>query len=132
MLFHGLCIKFERNYQESEFAVRKKVNFINEKEWFNENRLLVYLTLIFFPSSFFPHFKPFSSKSFYTTIQGIVLILSMHMLWKAITFFCQFNSAQSEKDMDFKMAITITNSPFKFENSQASGLFFVYLPEIYI
>ena len=27
MLFHGLDIKFERNYQESEFAVRKKGQF---------------------------------------------------------------------------------------------------------
>ena len=36
--------------------------------------------IIFSQVSFCPHFKPFSSKSFYTTIQGIVLILSMHML----------------------------------------------------
>ena len=80
-------------------------------------KLLVYLTLFFSLFLFILNFKPFSPKSFYTTIQGIVLILSVHMLWKAITFFCQFNSVQSEKDMDFKMAITITNSPFKFENS---------------
>ena len=40
MLFHGLDIKFERNYQESECAVKKKgqFHFINEKEGFNQNR----------------------------------------------------------------------------------------------
>ena len=85
MLFHGLDIKKERNHQESEFAVKKgqfhlyhkRKRMIQRKQIY---KLLVYLTLIFFPASFYPHFKPFSSKSFCIATQGIVLILSMHML----------------------------------------------------
>ena len=79
-------------------------------------KLLVYLTLIFFPVSFYPHFKPFSSKSFICNSRCSFDSIHAYVV-KSNNIFCQFNSAQSEKDMDFKMAITITNSPFKFENS---------------
>ena len=74
--------------------------------------------IIFSQVSFCPHFKPFSSKKFLYYYNSRYSFDSIHAyVVKSNSIFCQFNSAQSEKDMDFKMAITITNSPFKFENS---------------
>ena len=81
--------------------------------------------VIFFPSFFFSPFQTVQSEKFLYCNSRYSFDSIPAYVVKSNNIFCQFNSAQSEKDMDFKMAITITNSPFKFENSQASRLFCV-------
>ena len=102
----------------------KKANFIYIIEMKKNNSTKTDLQIAgifdinFFPSFFLSPFQTVQFQKFLYYYNSRYSFDSIHAyVVKSNSIFCQFNSAQSEKDMDFKMAITITNSPFKFENS---------------